>query len=48
VLGIDHERRRLSLSMAASTDAAPEDVAAVKRAPDKLGTLGDLLQRKKS
>ena len=46
VLSIDHERHRLSLSMAASTDAAPEDVAAVKRAPDKLGTFGDLLKKK--
>jgi small subunit ribosomal protein S1 len=47
VLAIDHDRRRLSLSLAASTDAAPEDVAAVRRAPEKLGTFGDLLQRKK-
>jgi small subunit ribosomal protein S1 len=47
VLSLDHERKRLSLSMAASKDAAPEDVAAVKRAPDKLGTFGDLLQKKK-
>jgi len=47
VLAIDHERRRLSLSLAASKDAAPEDVIAVKRAPEKLGTFGDLLQKKK-
>jgi small subunit ribosomal protein S1 len=47
VLAIDPERRRLSLSMAASRDAAPEDVAAVKRAPEKLGTLGDLFSKKK-
>jgi small subunit ribosomal protein S1 len=47
VLAVDHERRRLSLSLVASKDAAPEDVAAVKRAPDKLGTFGDLLHRKK-
>ena len=47
VLSIDHERRRLSLSMAASKDASPDDVAQVKRAPDKLGTFGDLLARKK-
>jgi small subunit ribosomal protein S1 len=41
VLGIDHERRRLSLSMTASDDAAPHEVAAaVTRAPDKLGTFG--------
>jgi small subunit ribosomal protein S1 len=47
VLSIDHERRRLSLSLASSGDAAPDDVAAVKRAPEKLGTFGDLLSRKK-
>jgi small subunit ribosomal protein S1 len=49
VLAIDHERRRLSLSMAASKDATADDVAAVARAqpPAKLGTLGDLLQKKK-
>ena len=47
VLAIDHERRRLSLSMAASTDASPEEIAAAPRAPQKLGTLGDLLQHKK-
>ena len=50
VLGIDHERKRLSLSMAASTDASAEEVAAAAKAhaaPAKLGTLGDLLARKK-
>ena len=49
VLAIDHERRRLSLSMAASRDATPEDIAEAPsaRAPRTLGTLGDLLQRKK-
>ena len=47
VLAIDHEKRRLSLSMAASQDATADDVAAAPRAPQKLGTLGDLLQRKK-
>ncbi len=49
VLAIDHERRRLSLSMAASKDATPDDVAAAVRAqpPAKLGTLGDLLQKKR-
>ncbi|HWU86560.1 MAG TPA: S1 RNA-binding domain-containing protein [Kofleriaceae bacterium] len=47
VLAVDHERRRLSLSMAASKDATAEDVAAATRAqpPAKLGTLGDLLQK---
>lgn len=48
VVSIDHERRRLGLSMATSKDASPEEVAqAAPRAPQKLGTLGDLLQRKK-
>ncbi|HEU0033123.1 MAG TPA: 30S ribosomal protein S1 [Kofleriaceae bacterium] len=49
VLAIDHDKRRLSLSLAASKDASPEDVAAAKQqqAPAKLGTFGDLLSRKK-
>jgi small subunit ribosomal protein S1 len=47
VLAIDADKRRLSLSMAASKDASADDVAAVPRAPQKLGTFGDLLQRKK-
>ena len=47
VLAIDHEKRRLSLSMAASQDASADDVAAAPKAPQKLGTFGDLLQRKK-
>jgi small subunit ribosomal protein S1 len=47
VLAIDHDKRRLSLSLGARDDASPDDVAAVPRAPQKLGTLGDLLQRKK-
>ncbi|HEY1555471.1 MAG TPA: S1 RNA-binding domain-containing protein [Kofleriaceae bacterium] len=48
VVSIDHERRRLGLSLAASTDASPDEIAEVApRAPQKLGTFGDLLQRKK-
>jgi small subunit ribosomal protein S1 len=49
VLAIDHERRRLSLSMTASKDGTPDDVAeAVRSQPSaKFGTFGDLLQRKK-
>ena len=48
VLSIDHEKRRLALSMAASKDADPDDVAAARpRVPQKLGTFGDLLQKKK-
>ena len=47
VLGIDHEKRRLSLSMAASKDASPEEIReAAPRAPHKLGTFGDLLKKK--
>jgi hypothetical protein len=33
--------------MASSKDGTAEDVAAAPRAPQKLGTFGDLLQRKK-
>ncbi len=47
VLSVDHDKRRLSLSMGASTDASAEDVAAAPAAPAKLGTFGDLLKRKK-
>jgi len=49
VLSIDHDKRRLSLSLAAEDAASAEDVAAVAHthAPSKLGTLGDLLTRKK-
>jgi len=47
VLGIDHDKRRLSLSLGDSKDASPEDVAAAPRAPHKLGTFADLLARKK-
>jgi small subunit ribosomal protein S1 len=50
VLGIDAERRRLSLSLAATREhtATSEDlVQETKRAPDKLGTFGDLLSKLK-
>jgi len=51
VLSIDHDKRRLSLSLAASKDASPEDVEAARRstaaAPAKLGTLADLFNKKK-
>jgi small subunit ribosomal protein S1 len=48
VLSVDHEKRRLALSMAASKDASPDEIAsAAPKAPKTLGTLGDLLQRKK-
>jgi small subunit ribosomal protein S1 len=47
VVAVDHDKRRLGLSLASSNDASPEDVAAAPRAPHKLGTFGDLLQRKK-
>jgi small subunit ribosomal protein S1 len=47
VLGVDRERRRISLSM--SSDRGDEDreaVAAAPRAPERLGTLADLLKGK--
>ena len=49
VLAIDHERKRISLSMGASNDAAdPEAIAAAKALPTaKFGTFADLLARKK-
>ena len=49
VLILDHERRRMSLSLAASNDGTAEDVADAKRAAapasNKLGTFGDLLAK---
>jgi small subunit ribosomal protein S1 len=52
VLAVDHERRRLSLSLAASKDGSPEDVAEVAKVQAqtqsaKLGTFGDLLNKVK-
>lgn len=48
VLAIDPEKRRLGLSMSASKDGTADDVAAAKpQSPQKLGTFGDLLQKKK-
>ncbi|MBV8756996.1 MAG: 30S ribosomal protein S1 [Deltaproteobacteria bacterium] len=47
VLAIDPEKRRLSLSMAGSKDASPEEIReAAPRAPQTLGTFGDLLKKK--
>jgi small subunit ribosomal protein S1 len=48
VLSVDHERRRIALSMAASNDATAEDVAVAAKAhtPAKLGTFGDLLKKR--
>lgn len=47
VVAIDHERKRLGLSLAASKDASPDEVAAAApRAPATLGTFGDLLRKK--
>ena len=48
VLGIDAERRRLSLSLSSSRENAAsteEMVEQTKRAPDKFGTFGDLLSK---
>jgi len=50
VLGVDPERRRLSLSLATEREhtATNEELAhETKRAPDKLGTFGDLLSKLK-
>jgi small subunit ribosomal protein S1 len=48
VLAVDQERRRISLSLAASGDGTAEDVAAVAKsnAPAKLGTFADLLKKR--
>jgi small subunit ribosomal protein S1 len=48
VLSIDHERRRIGLSMAASTDGNAEDIAQVAKsyAPPKFGTFADLLKKR--
>lgn len=48
VLSIDHDKRRLSLSLGASKDGAtPDEIAqAAPRAPHTLGTFGDLLKKK--
>jgi small subunit ribosomal protein S1 len=49
VLSVDHEKHRLSLSLSASKDASPDEIAqAAPKAPRTLGTFGDLLQKKKS
>ena len=49
VLGVDHDKRRIALSMAASKDGSPEDVAAAVKAQPaaKLGTFADLLGKRK-
>ncbi|MEZ4362662.1 MAG: S1 RNA-binding domain-containing protein [Kofleriaceae bacterium] len=50
VMGVDPERRRVSLSMAASDSATAEDIAAAapRQQPSaQLGTLGDLLKLKR-
>jgi small subunit ribosomal protein S1 len=49
VLGVDSEKRRLSLSLAAEKAATAEDVAEsakAHQAPAKLGTFGDLFKKK--
>lgn len=51
VLAVDHERRRISLSMESASDGTAEDIADVQRAAPssgaKFGTFGDLLARVK-
>jgi small subunit ribosomal protein S1 len=51
VLSVDHERRRIGLSVASSADGSAEDVAEAARAakahmPTRLGTFGDLLKKR--
>jgi len=48
VLSIDHERHRIGLSIASSSDGSAEDVAHVAKsnAPAKLGTFADLLKKR--
>src|SRR5262245_43342265 len=51
VLSVDHERRRIGLSMTPSGEGTAEDVAEAAKvvkahAPTKLGTLGDLLKKR--
>jgi small subunit ribosomal protein S1 len=45
VLGLDRERRRISLSIAPANTADEADVAATPRAPERLGTLADLFSK---
>jgi small subunit ribosomal protein S1 len=47
VLTVDHERRRIGLSMASSDGGTPDDVAqaAKTHAPAKFGTFADLLKK---
>jgi small subunit ribosomal protein S1 len=48
VLSVDHERRRIGLSMTAARDAGGEEVAEAAKAhvPTKLGTFADLLKKR--
>jgi small subunit ribosomal protein S1 len=47
VLAIDHDKRRLSLSLGAAKDGGTaEDVAQAPKAPAHLGTFGDLFKKR--
>jgi small subunit ribosomal protein S1 len=51
VLSVDHERRRIALSMTPSSEGSAEDIAEAAKvvkahAPTKFGTLGDLLKKR--
>jgi len=48
IIAVDRERKRIGLSLASSSDASPEDVAAASKPQpqSKFGTLGDLLRKK--
>ena len=49
IIAIDRERKRIALSIASSSDASAEDVAAATKPQpsSRFGTLGDLMTRKK-
>jgi small subunit ribosomal protein S1 len=46
VLAVDHERHRISLSLAAASDGTAADIQAAPVAPMKLGTFADLFKNK--
>ena len=46
MLAIDHDKRRLSLSLGKSEGGTAEDVAEAPKAPARLGTFGDLFKKR--
>ncbi len=48
VLSLDHDKRRLSLSLAGARDASPDEIRDnAPVAPAKLGTFADLFNKSK-